>query len=142
MAAPVKAVPEGFHTITPYVMIQGVAQVLDFLTRAFDAQVIRRQADATGVVRHADVRIGTSMVMLAEAVGGWKSMPASLYLYVPDVDATYRQAIQAGGTSMGEPKDQHYGDRMGGVKDPAGNFWWIASRKEDLSDEETPAPQR
>ena len=87
-------------------------------------------------VGHAEVRIGDSMVMMGEASDAWKPMPSALYLYVADVDVAYRRALAAGGTSTMEPMDQFYGDRSGGVKDPAGNIWWIATRVENLSREE------
>jgi uncharacterized glyoxalase superfamily protein PhnB len=89
-----------------------------------------------GVVMHAEVRIGDSMVMLSDGGGEWKPMPAVLYLYVPDADATYRRALDAGATSVQEPTTQFYGDRHGGVRDPSGNVWWIATRVEDVSPEE------
>ena len=89
-----------------------------------------------GLVMHASLRIGDSMVMLTDAREQWPAQLTGLYLYVPDVDAWYRRAIAAGAESMGEPKDQFYGDRMCGVKDPSGNTWWIATHVEDVSDEE------
>jgi uncharacterized glyoxalase superfamily protein PhnB len=89
-----------------------------------------------GGVMHAEVKIGDSTVMMGEPMGDWKAKPCSLYLYVEDVDAVYRRAIQAGGTSVGGPKDQFYGDRTGGVIDPCGNYWGIATHVEDVSHEE------
>ena len=85
---------------------------------------------------HAEVKIGDSRIMLAEACGAWTPMPTMIHLYVPDTDATYRSALEAGATSLQEPADQFYGDRSGGVKDAFGNHWWIATHKEDLSAEE------
>jgi PhnB protein len=85
---------------------------------------------------HAEVRIGDSVVMLSDAMGEWKLMPTSIYLYVNDADATYQRALQAGATPMMEPANQFYGDRQGSVKDPAGNYWWIATHIEDVSREE------
>ena len=93
-------------------------------------------AGPDGSVMHGEVRIGDSVVMMGEAWGESKPIAAALYLYVNDTDVTYRRALQAGATPLREPADQFYGDRSGGVKDPAGNQWWIATRKEDLSPEE------
>jgi PhnB protein len=89
-----------------------------------------------GAVLHAEVRIGDSMLMLTDGGGDWKPMPAALYLYVNDADATYQRALTAGATSVMEPVTQFYGDRHGGVKDPSGNIWWIATHVEDVSPEE------
>ena len=132
----VKPIPDGYHSVTPYLVVQGVAKLIDFLKQAFDAKEIERMAGPDGTVMHAEVRIGDSVVMMGEARGESKPMPAALYLYVNDTDVTYRRALQAGATSLKEPADQFYGDRSGGVKDPAGNQWWIATRKEDVSPEE------
>ncbi len=132
----IKPIPEGYHSVTPYLVVQGVARLIDFLTQAFDAEEVHRTADATGTVRHAEIKIGDSHVMLGESSGAWAAMPCAMYLYVRNVDATYKQAIKAGATSLGEPADQFYGDRSAGVKDFAGNIWWIATHVEDVSNEE------
>lgn len=89
-----------------------------------------------GTIQHAEVKIGDSIVMLAEACDPWKPRPSMLYLYVNDVDATYQRAIEAGATSLREPATHFYGDRSGGVEDPTGNHWWIATHVEDVSPEE------
>jgi uncharacterized glyoxalase superfamily protein PhnB len=89
-----------------------------------------------GGVMHAEVKVGDSKLMMGEPMGDWKAKPCSLYLYVEDVDAVYQRAIQAGGTSVREPSDQFYGDRTGGVIDPSGNYWGIATHVEDVSHEE------
>jgi uncharacterized glyoxalase superfamily protein PhnB len=132
----VKPIPDGFHTVTPYLVVNGVAKLIEFLKQAFAAEVTGCLSRPDGTVMHAQVRIGDSMVMMGEPQGEWKPMPGSLYLYVPDTDALYHRAIQAGGTSLMEPADQFYGDRNAGVKDPVGNFWWIATHNEDVSPEE------
>lgn len=132
----VKPIPEGFHTVTPYLLVKGVAQVLDFLKQAFDAKEITRSAMPDGTVMHAQVKIGDSFVMMGEAGGPWQPMPGSIYLYVPDTDATYKRALKAGATSVMEPADQFYGDRNAGVKDSVGNMWWISTHVEDVSPEE------
>ena len=132
----VKPIPEGFHTVTPYVLVPGVAGLIDFLKQAFDAEEIHRSSMPDGTVMHALVKIGDSMVMMGEARDDWKPMPVMLYLYVKDVDAWYHRALKAGGTSVRELTDEFYGDRVGGVQDPCGNQWWIATRIEDVSPEE------
>ena len=133
----VKPIPEGFHTVTPYLVVKGVAKILDFVKHAFDAKEIERHARPDGVVMHAQVKIGDSFVMMGEADGTeHPAMPASLYLYVPNIDEVYKRAIKAGGVSIREPADMFYGDRHGGVKDVAGNQWWIATHIEDVSPEE------
>ena len=132
----VKPIPEGFHSVTPYLVVEGAKKLLEFLQQAFDAKVMERMERPDGVIGHAEVLIGDSTVMLAEASGQWKPMPAGIYLYVNDTDTTYKRALQAGATSLMEPANQFYGDRNGGVKDPSGNLWWIATHVEDVSPEE------
>jgi PhnB protein len=132
----VKPIPEGYHTVTPYVVVPGVAKLIDFLKQAFDAKELHRMAGPDGRIMHAEVKIGDSPVMLGEPMGEWKAMPCAVYIYVADTDAVYNSALRAGATSMMEPADQFYGDRNAGVKDPAGNLWWIATHVEDLSTEE------
>lgn len=132
----VKPIPEGHHSVTPYLVVPGVAKLIDFLKRAFEAKEIHRTTRPDGTIMHAEVRIGDSMVMMGEARGEWKPMPGAIYLYVNDTDATYKRALRAGATSVMEPADQFYGDRNAGVKDPVGNHWWIATHKEDVPPEE------
>jgi uncharacterized glyoxalase superfamily protein PhnB len=133
----VKLIPDGYHSITPYLIVPGVARLLDFLKEAFGAEETHpRMTRPDGAVMHAEVRIGDSRLMMGEPGGNWTPMPGSLYLYVPDTDAVYRRALAAGATSLMEPADQFYGDRNAGVKDPSGNSWWIATHKEDVSHEE------
>jgi PhnB protein len=132
----VKAIPDGYHAVTPYLVVEGVDRCLQFMSAAFGAQEKLRMPRADGSIGHAETRIGDSLVMLGEAGGDNPPMPATLHLYVEDCDATYRRALEAGGTSLREPTDQFYGDRMAGVRDPAGNCWWIATHIEDLSDEQ------
>ena len=132
----VKPIPDGYHTVTPYLTVQGVPKLIDFLKQAFEAQEIERMAQPDGTIRHAEVRIGDSVVMMGEAGGEREPMPSSIYLYVNDTDSVYRRALQAGATSLMEPADQFYGDRSAGVKDPSGNYWWIATHKEDVPPDE------
>jgi PhnB protein len=132
----VNAIPEGFHAVTPYLVVQGVPKLLDFLKQAFDAQEIMRMPRPDGAIMHAEVRIGDSAVMMGEAMGEHKPMPGSIYLYVADADAAYKRALQAGASSTMEPADQFWGDRGAGVVDPVGNHWWIATHIEDVPPEE------
>jgi len=132
----VKAIPDGYHSVTPYLVVSGVATLLDFLTQAFEAHELRRMPRPDGTIMHAEVRIGDSRVMMGEPMGAAPPMPASLYLYVNDVDAVYTRALHAGATSTSTPADQFYGDRSAGLKDPVGNQWWIATHQEDVPPEE------
>jgi len=132
----VKPIPDGYHSVTPYLTIPGVAKLLDFLKQAFEAQELHRMPRPDGAIMHAEVRIGDSRVMMGEPMGGCQPMFGSLYLYVHDVDAVYKRALQAGATSTSEPADQFYGDRSAGIKDPVGNQWCIATHKEDVPPEE------
>ena len=131
-----KYIPDGFHSVTPYLVIQGAARLIDFVKQAFGAEELYRGSRPDGTIQHSLVRIGDSMVELGEPVEPSKVMLATLHLYVPDTDAVYRRALAAGATSLAEPADQFYGDRMAGVTDPSGNLWYIATRKEELSAEE------
>jgi PhnB protein len=131
-----KPIPDGYHSVTPYLIVKGADRLIDFVSQAFDAALIERMARADGTIGHAEVRVGDSVVMLSEARGEWKPMPAALYLYVPDTDATYRAALKAGAASVMEPADQFYGDRNAGVRDPVGNIWWIGTHQEDVPREE------
>ena len=132
----VKPIPDGYHSVTPYLVVPGVARLIEFLKQAFGAIETERHARPDGAIMHAEVRIGDSVVMMGEPSGPYPAMPACVYLYVSDADATYKRAIEAGATSLMEPADQFYGDRHGGVKDPSGNTWWIATHQEDVSPEE------
>jgi len=132
----VKAIPDGYHSVTPYLVVSGVATLLDFLTQAFEAHELHRMPRPDGTIMHAEVRIGDSRVMLGEPMGAAPPMPGSLYLYVNDVDAVYTRALHAGATSTSAPADRFYGDRSAGIKDPLGNQWWIATHQEDVPPEE------
>ena len=132
----VKPIPEGFHSVTPYLLVSGVPKLIDFLKKAFDAEVIEYMDMPDGTVMHAQVRIGDSMVMMGDPRGACEPTSASLYLYVADTDAVYQRALEAGATSAMEPADQFYGDRNAGVKDPVGNTWWIATHIEDVPPDE------
>ena len=129
---PVNPVPDTYHTVTPYLVVKGASQLVDFITRAFGAREVHLMKGTNCEVLHGDFTIGDSHQMLGEANGPWTPQPSAIYLYLPDCDATYKQALAAGGTSVQEPKTQFYGDRHGAVKDPCGNTWWIATHVEDV----------
>lgn len=134
---PVKPIPDGYHTVTPYLLVEGVAKLATFLKEAFGAKQTLRLDRPDGSIMHVEVRIGDSTVMMGEPVAEFGPMPASIYLYVEDCDAVYRRALEVGGTSVMEPTDmKHAGERYGGVKDPSGNLWWIATHVEDVSPRE------
>jgi len=136
MANKVKPIPDGYHTITPYLTVPAVARLIDFLKLAFDAVEIERMQRPDGTVHHAEVKIGDSIVMMGEPPDPTKANPGALYLYVSDVDTAYRRAMEAGALSLSEPADMFYGDRGAGVKDASGNTWWLATHIEDVSKEE------
>jgi uncharacterized glyoxalase superfamily protein PhnB len=125
-------IPEGLRTVTPFLHPRGADQLIDFLKRAFGAEEQSRAQSPDGVIHHATVRIGDSMVEMGEAHGPWQPMPTTFYLYVDDVDAWYRRAIEAGASSKGEPADQSYGDRVGGVADPFENTWYLGTPIRDM----------
>ena len=133
----VKPIPEGYHTVTPYLLVQGAEKLINFMKNAFDAKETERYSMPDGSIGHAEVRIGDSVIMVADAQGDeYKPMAAGIHLYVEDCDVTYKRAIGAGATSVREPQDQFYGDRSAGVNDQFGNKLWIATHKEDMSKEE------
>lgn len=136
MTDTVKPIPDGYHTVTPYLIVDDASAILGFIERAFGGTVLSRYLSPDGRVMHAEAQIGDSRVMLGEASDEWPGMPAMLHLYVEDVDAVYRQALEAGATTVREPQDMFYGDRSGGVRDTAGNQWWITTHIEDVSAEE------
>jgi uncharacterized glyoxalase superfamily protein PhnB len=132
----VKAIPEGYHSVTPYLIAQGSSKILDFVKETFDAQEIMRMPGPNGTIAHAEFKIGDSFLMISDGGEMFPPMPCSLYVYVEDVDATYNRALKAGATSVKEPANQFYGDRSASVKDFAGNIWGIGTHIEDVSPEE------
>lgn len=128
--------PEGYHTVTPYLIVNRVTELIAFIKEVFQGVEIRITPRPDGSIQHARVRVGDSPIMMGEAVGDVTPMPAILYVYVDDPDATYERALKAGATSIREPADQFYGDRNAGVRDASGNQWWMASHKENVSAEE------
>ncbi len=129
MAAAEKSVPEGFHTITPYLIVREAEELIEFVRQAFGAEELFRATGSAGGL-HAEVQIGESKVMIGGG-GVWEGTPspAALLVYVDDVDATYKSALGAGATSMHEPVEEEYGDRDAGVEDPFGNRWYISTRR-------------
>jgi len=121
--------PQGYPSLSPYIMARGGQSVIDFVTAVFDATPLRRFDDGHGHIMHAEMRIDDSVIMLADAHGDWPAVPAWVHVYVADVDATYKRALAAGGSSVQEPQ-QRPGDpdRRGGVADPSGNQWWISTQ--------------
>ncbi len=132
----VKPIPDGYQRVIPYLVVERVAPLIAFLQSVFDGEVIERMEAADGRIMHAEVRIGDSVVMMAEAKEGYPARPGTLYVYVPDVDAAYRRALHAGASSLLEPADQFYGDRNAGVVDAEGTQWWIGARVEEVPPEE------
>jgi uncharacterized glyoxalase superfamily protein PhnB len=121
--------PSGYSTVSPYLVARGAQAVIDFLKRTFDASELRRYDRPDGSIMHAEVRIGDTVVMIGEAGLNWPPVPAHLHVYVDDVDATYRRALEGGGASVQAPEQKPQDpDRRGGVRDPAGNTWWIATQ--------------
>jgi uncharacterized glyoxalase superfamily protein PhnB len=125
--------PEGLHSVNPYLHPMRAEPLIGFLKRAFNAEEVAKFASPDGVVHHAAVRIGDSVVEMGEAHGKYETMRAMFYLYVPNVDDLYKQAIAAGATSFQEPTDQFYGDRSAGVRDTFGNTWYIATHIKDVA---------
>lgn len=132
----INPIPEGYNTVNPYMMVKNVEEYSDFLQKAFNGVVKSSTKSANGKYLNIDIEIGTSMVMIAEARGGFKPMPMSFYMYVEDVDSKYEQALKNGAKSLNEPEDKFYGNRDCGIIDIKGNYWFIASMIEKLTEEE------
>jgi PhnB protein len=126
-------VPKGLHNVNPYLHPLRAEPLISFLKRAFGAEEVAKYASPDGVIHHAVIRVGDSVVEMGEAHGKYQPMPAMFYLYVPNMDVVYRQALAAGATSFQEPTDQPYGDRNAGVKDAFGNKWYIATHVKDVA---------
>lgn len=143
----VKAIPEGYHSVQPYIMLKNCAAAIAFYIQAFGAKEKFRMTNAAGGIGHAEIEIGDSTVMMADeapqvdaySVEHYGGSPVSLMIYTEDCDGMYQQALAAGGKSVREPADQPYGDRMSGIKDPFGYKWWIATHVKDVSHEEMKA---
>ncbi len=121
--------PAGYTSVSPYLIVDGADATITFLKAAFDAVELRRFPDDAGKLMHAEVRIDDTVLMLADpAPPDWPAVPSYVHLYVPDVDATYRKALAAGGTSVQEPAQKQDADKRGGVRDAGGTTWWIATQ--------------
>ena len=137
----VSPIPKGYHAVTPYLTVNDGPKALDFYTRAFGAKVTAQMPGPGGKLMHAEFRIGDSVVMLSDEFPGMSSAKAptslggttgSLFLYVPDVDATFKRAVGAGCKVLAPPADMFWGDRFGKLEDPFGNQWAMATHKEDV----------
>jgi PhnB protein len=128
--------PEGYHTVTPYLIVDDAEAVIAFAREAFGAQQLFRMDNADGTLMHGEILLGDSRIMMGQANEEYPAQPAVLYVYVENVDEVYRQAVAAGGTSVMEPEDQFWGDRNAGVRDGSGNQWWISTHVEDVPPEE------
>ncbi len=130
----VNPIPNGYHTVTPYLVVRGAAKTIEFARKAFGAETVGEPIKRPdGTIMHTEIKIGDSRIMISDASAQHQPMASMLHLYVPNVDAVYERAIAAGATSLMEPMDQFYGDRSGGVKDPSGIQWFIGTHMEDVA---------
>jgi len=132
-----RRIPKGYHSVTPFLMVNDARGLIEFMKKALNGEATSVMKMDDGKIMHATVQIGDSIIMVADLMPGMNEvMPACLYLYVDDVDASYKQAINAKGISLREPTDEFYGDRSAGIRDEWNNQWWFATHIEDVSDEE------
>lgn len=122
--------PEGYSTVSPYLVVAGAAETIEFAKRVLGAVELARYPGPDGRVMHAEVRIGDTVVMIADGFEGWPPVEGHVHVYVEDVDATYRRGLEAGATSVQEPVKKDDPDKRGGIKDAGGTTWWIATRVE------------
>lgn len=140
----VKPIPEGYHSVTPYLSIKGAAKAIEFYKQAFGATELLRMAGPNGTIAHAEIRIGDSPVMMSDEVLNMacaspdtlQSTSVGLMIYVKDVDAVFASALKAGGTEVRPVVDQFYGDRSGTLKDPFGHVWTVSTHVEDVAPDE------
>lgn len=132
----VKAIPEGFRSLTPFIIVKDASKFIDFIKDAFDAKVIYVLKDESEMITHARATIGDSLIMIGEAAGEVQPASCVLYLYVEDVDTVYNKAVQANGFSIHGPQEEFYGDRSAGIRDAWNNQWWIATHVEDVNEED------
>src|SRR5437764_3932712 len=132
----VRPIPEGFYTITPYFHVKDINNMIGFLTHVFGAKTIQTSKLANGKILNAQMQIADSMIELSEVHGDFQPMPCAIHLYVEDADAVYAKAVEVGAMSVMEPSTQFYGDREAFVIDPNNNHWYIATRLENVSEEE------
>jgi PhnB protein len=144
MMKKVHYIPEGYHTVTPYLIVQGAAEAIEFYKKAFGATEVLRMEMPGNKVGHAEIQIGDSRIMLGDECPQWQSQsplsykgtPVTICLYIPDVDGMMKQAVDAGAKVIRPLQDQFYGDRTCAVEDPFGHHWHLATHQEDLSPEE------
>lgn len=122
--------PNDYSTVSPYLIVDGATQTIEFLKMVFNAKELRRMLNENGSINHAELRIDNTVVMLADSVDGWESQPSHVHVSVSDVDATYKQALAAGAISVQEPIQKDDSDKRGGVKDAGGTTWWISTQVE------------
>lgn len=120
--------PVGYTSVSPYLIVTDAARTIDFLTTVFGAVEIRRFPAPSGRIRHAEVRLDDTVVMIADPADGWPAVAAHVHVYVADVDATYARALSAGATSVQAPVKKEDEDKRGGITDPGGTTWWIATK--------------
>ena len=126
--------PDRYSSVSPYLIVDGASGTIAFLERVFGAVELRRFPDASGRLMHAEVRIDDTVVMLADSTEAWPPVPSYVHVYVSDVDAVYKRALEAGATSVQEPVKKDDDDKRGGVKDAGGTTWWIATKSGLRSD--------
>lgn len=131
--------PAGYHSVNAFVIVDGAGSLIDFLRDAFGAGERERITRPDGTIGHAEVRIGDSVVMLTDATEQLAPRPSAFYLYVDDVDETFRRAVAAGAAVRSEPADQFYGNREAGLVDPWSNIWWIATAVREVPPSELQA---
>jgi PhnB protein len=122
--------PETYNDASPYLIVDGAEKTIEFLVEVFNAERLRTYSDAEGRLRHAEVRIGDTVVMLANGLAGWPSMPSYVHVYVPDVDETYARALAAGAVSVQVPAKKDDEDKRGGFRDAGGTTWWVGTKVE------------
>lgn len=132
----VRPIPEGYHTVTPWIISRDTAGLIEFVQAAFEAEDLGRVYNDDGSIGHAEVRLGDSVVMMFDAKPDWPATPGFLRLYVADAEATFQRALQAGATAVTELTHVFWGDVVGRVGDPFGNLWWIQQRIEEVTPEE------
>ena len=138
MTQQAKPIPHDNQNIIPYIMVENVGKLIEFLQKAFKGELQYKLDRNDGTVMHAEVRVGINRIMIGEPTEQFGTMPLSIYMYVADCDKVYQDALAAGATSMSEVKTMHHaGERYGCVKDFAGNIWWIATHIEDMALEES-----
>lgn len=129
-------IPEGYTTVTPWIISADTARLFEFIAQAFGGTELALMKSPTGVVEHAEIRIGDAVIMAFDAPQGTPPQPAFIRLYLPDARVAFAKAIQAGGTEVTKPTLLAFGDRVARVRDPLGNIWWLQQHVEDVSEEE------